>query len=706
MKKKALLCAIFLTLFLPVKSVAEKGKSFTVEGFSNFSEGHFYGTSISESGILSIGLSGANLSEFLDNNFIGGLLWQKNLYLADADNSLIKVVNSEDGVVNGEISFDGQLITALAQGKKELYVATGPGAAIYKVNSKNQKTLFINLEENYGYIWNIKPFKDDSILVATGDPAALLKVDKKGSAELIFSSEESHFTALIIDKKERIIVGGPNNGTLYRGKIGASFKSFMSSSFNDISALTFHDGSLYVSVTKGGDKLLKNKGFDDDEVGSKIYRLEEDGSYELIASSSDEIILDLVPGLHGELLITTAASKTSGHGRIYSYDPQKKEIAIAYETKAERINKLIAKDKESFIAITGGGTRLEKISRDYAKSGEYISPIINSGIISKSGNLRLEGNLAAQTGIKVAIRSGLSTDPDNGWSEWSAYMPFPGGKLNQEPALYYQVKILFEAKDKEVPEIYKINLSYLRKNIKPTVLEVLPLAPGLVLELVSSIKSSGESEEAFALDEAQYKEMVQEENSKPVKKKTKIMKRRLKGSQTIAWRAKDPNNDELVHSLYYKEVNEKEWHLLVENHPFTFYAIKPGLLADGRYFFKVISSDLPDNIKENALSGEGLSRLVTVDNTPPLIENVRLISEKKKSYITFTVRDNVSKIGQVSLAFNGEFYSDLEPTDGIADDLTEEYKVEIIPPKKGEKHLLITAEDLFANRAQLKESLK
>jgi hypothetical protein len=481
----------------------------------------------------------------------------------------------------------------------------------------------------------------------------------------------------------------------------------MSSNFSDISALVFHDGYLYVAVTKGSEKLLKNKGFDEDEVGSAIYRLEEDGSYEMVASSGDEIILDLVSGLHGELLITTAASKDSGHGRIYSYDPQKKDIAIVYEAKSERINKLIQRDKESFIAITGGGTKLEKISRDYAKKGEYISPVINSGIISKSGIIRLEGNIEAINSVKVAVRSGLSANPDNGWSEWSEFMPFPGGKLNIEPAIYYQVKILFEPKNGELPEIYKISLSYIRKNIRPTVLEVLPLAPGLKLELLSSTKVEEDtSEETITLDDSKYKNMKWEENVKPAKVTTKVNKKQVKGALTIAWRAKDANGDELIHNLYYREVKEKEWHLLAENHPFSFYAINPGLLPDGSYFFKVITSDLPDNSPETMLTSEGQSRLTIVDNNPPVIENVRFLSEKKKNYVAFTVRDSVSKIGAVSLAFNGTLYNNLLPADGIADDLIEEYKVEIRELKRGEKHLLITAEDIFGNRKQQEERLK
>src|SRR5205085_4435728 len=88
---------------------------------------------------------------------------------------------------------------------------------------------------------------------------------------------------------------------------------------------------------------------------------------------------------------------------------------------------------------------------------------------------------------------------------------------------------------------------------------------------------------------------------------------------SLQWQAEDRNNDTLEYAVYYRALGEGAFHLLKEHLRDNFYTVDGAALGDGRYLFRVVASDAPDNAMDAALTGERLSEPVDVDNTPPTV---------------------------------------------------------------------------------------
>src|SRR5207245_10800242 len=103
-----------------------------------------------------------------------------------------------------------------------------------------------------------------------------------------------------------------------------------------------------------------------------------------------------------------------------------------------------------------------------------------------------------------------------------------------------------------------------------------------------------------------------------------------KGYQTVLWTAHDDNEDELQYALYYRGENEKEWKLLKDKLDQKYYSFDTATLPDGAYYLKIVTSDSPSNLPAAALTAERESERFEVDNTPPVVEDLRVGAPSSK----------------------------------------------------------------------------
>ena len=61
--------------------------------------------------------------------------------------------------------------------------------------------------------------------------------------------------------------------------------------------------------------------------------------------------------------------------------------------------------------------------------------------------------------------------------------------------------------------------------------------------------------------------------------------------RTITWEASDPNDDELMYSLYFRNGSKSEWILLKDKLKEATFDWDTRSVADGRYEVKVVASD-------------------------------------------------------------------------------------------------------------------
>src|SRR5262249_27692502 len=93
--------------------------------------------------------------------------------------------------------------------------------------------------------------------------------------------------------------------------------------------------------------------------------------------------------------------------------------------------------------------------------------------------------------------------------------------------------------------------------------------------------------------------------------------------QTIAWEAEDANGDTLQYALYFRTGSKAPWILLKDKLSDTHFDWDTRTVADGRYEIKVVASDALSNPPGEGRAGVRVSDPVVVDNTPPVIGDVK-----------------------------------------------------------------------------------
>jgi hypothetical protein len=178
-----------------------------------------------------------------------------------------------------------------------------------------------------------------------------------------------------------------------------------------------------------------------------------------------------------------------------------------------------------------------------------------------------------------------------------------------------------------------------------------------------------------------------------------------KGYRSAVWTAHDDNDDDLRFAVYYRGESEREWKLLKDNLDQRFYSWDTTTLPDGAYYLKIIASDSVSNPPAVALSTERESERFEVDNTPPVIEGLKVLMGSVQSSrivavvhsIQFTARDATSAIDHAQYSLDGSEWILVSPSNGISDAPVEQYNFVLPPLSSGEHTLAVRVYDRFEN---------
>jgi len=211
-----------------------------------------------------------------------------------------------------------------------------------------------------------------------------------------------------------------------------------------------------------------------------------------------------------------------------------------------------------------------------------------------------------------------------------------------------------------------VSVAYLPRNVAPEVLNVQVLPVGVALLPAIQVQTDPNLE-ASGLDPSLFGAAVQ------------IPPRRAfqRGAVSLQWQAEDRNGDTLEYSVYYRAVGETTFHLLKENLRENFYSVDGAALGDGRYVFKVVATDAPENALGQALTGERISEPADVDNRPPVItEGATTNTGGTGVSVSFVVEDG-GLIRRADLSVDGGDWHSVFPEDGIADSGRETYRLSV-----------------------------
>jgi hypothetical protein len=175
---------------------------------------------------------------------------------------------------------------------------------------------------------------------------------------------------------------------------------------------------------------------------------------------------------------------------------------------------------------------------------------------------------------------------------------------------------------------------------------------------------------------------------------------------TLTWQADDPDGDKLVFALYFRGEDETQWKLLkagLHENSLTFDA---DVLADGKYFFRVIASDRESNPPASARDAQLVSAPVLIDNTPPTVKIGTVRYAGGSAHIEWEAADAASSLRRCEYSLDAASWVPVEAADGVIDSPREKFALDLTNLSAGEHLVVIRVADSANNTGVAKVILK
>src|SRR5947209_7498131 len=618
-------------------------------------------------------------------------------------------------------------VTALAiAGDGVLYAGTSPDGKVYRITPDGKAEVYFDPPDKY--IWSLAVMSDGSLAVGTGDTGKLYRVHAAGAKpadSLLIDTKETHIISLAVDQKGNLIAGTDPGGLVLRVSPEGKAFALFDSPLREIHALSLApDGSIYAlalsdaatgprqpsttqatqsvstatasgtvtgtvtSVEEGGAQTVTigaqpqaqaRSRNDLQNVRSAVFRIMPDGGSDVLWSSPTVTAFSVAASPQSASVLVG----TSDKGRIYSVTDDGRDTLLV-QSSEDQISSLVVRGREVFAASSNQG-KLFRFTSDAVSEGTYDSPVRDAKFVASWGRVWWRG----RGQVELQTRSGNTERPDMTWSDWSAPYRDPAGAQVASPrARFIQWRAVLHSTPQGDARVEDVSLAYLPRNVAPEVTQIQVLPVGIALQSAVQVPVDPNIETS-GLDPSLIGPQVQ------------IPPRRLfqRGAVSLQWQAEDRNGDQLEYSVYYRSVGENTFHLLKEGLRENFYSTDGAALGDGRYVFKVVASDAPENSLGQALKGERVSEPVDVDSTPPV---VRVAGEAQTTpdgrvRVRFTVDDASGTIRRADVSVDGGDWHSVFPEDGIADSPHETYALDLPLASAGEHTISLRAVDGSGN---------
>ena len=540
-----------------------------------------------------------------------------------------------------------------------IYAGTSPDGLVYKISPDGNSTTLLTSKEKY--VWALALDEDGNLYAGTGTNGKIFKITPDGKDSVLFDSEESHIMSLLYRDKN-LYAGSEGGAIIY--KIGADGKVSViyDSGDKEIHCLAMDKhGNLFASSTSGPAPKAGQQGGQpppgEEKKESIIYKIDLLGVVSKIWSVSDQLILSMVIDEHDDIIVGTGDK-----GQIYSVKPDGEEAASLVKCEEAQALAILKSASGSMFIATGNAGKIYQLTSDRLKEGTLVSKVQDAGLIAKWGNIEWEGVAPTDTQITFQTRSGNTSKPDKTWSDWSdAYSEATGQKIVSPPARFIRWRVKLTTANPQVAPVLKaVKVAYLQQNIKPNVTDV-SITRG-------AAKPSGQGGTR------------QQQQAPPTTSDKKL---------TVKWKVKDPNDDSMEYTVYYKGISEQNWKLLKEELKTTAYTWDSTSMPDGRYQIQVVASDKLSNPANLVKTGEKISEPFEIDNTQPTISEITATKKNGSFTIAFSVEDNMNYIEEAVFSIDGGDWHIAFPVDEMFDAKREGFSFSTPADLKDGEHTII-----------------
>ena len=481
------------------------------------------------------------------------------------------------------------------------------------------------------YIWQILPYNEGLIILA-GGPAEIYTLVKDRLVSVDKLPEEKNITKGSISGDTLYFI--TDGRTMYSYPLDSrqpKIKGFMEFA-EPIKDFTIESNVIYLITSSVDNKSGQSKNNTDYSIEplidysdkakqpprerSALYKLDLDGML------SEEFAVEKISFISLSKAGDSIIIGTGQNGSYFEITPEKNLKKYA-SFGSGTVMKFISTANNSYVLLSEPN-RLITFMEGYVKSGELISITYDTMSFAKWGVPSMKADILGNTQVKLYTKSGSVRDK-NMWGGWDAAET---NKIVQSPVgRFLQYKVELISRGDVSPFVYGINVPFVQFNVVPRI----------------------ENIETIQTDK----------------------------SVIIKWTAADGNNDKLYYDIYFESLagqNGGTWVKINADNKIYFSEIEVFKtdLPEGDYRIKIVAID------EKGASSYRVSKVFTLDSTPPLIGDITYTKKNNKYNISFDVTENTSYLQRITYLINGQNEVDFVPKDGILDQKKESFTLNLV----------------------------
>jgi hypothetical protein len=496
---------------------------------------------------------------------------------------------------------DAKYIFAIAVDESgSIYLGTGPEGKIYRLNSlgKKPEMIYDSRDKN---ILSLAVGADGYIYAGSDTRGLVYKIHTQTKkVTVLYDSDQPEITALLTmgdPESDKGLYAAATSAKIVQAQTQFAATTFGGTSAGrpeteDKSEDTLRrvgnkgDRKLEIANTQAASESKPPSGPPPVRKGAKpaqashIYKITQDGFVTDVFSEA--AVFFCLAEKDGKLLVGTG-----NNANLLSVEPAAEQQVIIYEDEQAAQITAIAISGQTVYLGTANPAKLITLGSGFASEGTYTSDLIDAGQPAAWGKLQLDADIPQGCKVLLSARSGNVEDMnDPTFSEWSKPTEITAPVQLQCPlGRFCQYKLILQSQyGTDSPLIREI----------ATACTVPNLAPQIESVTVSRVKGAGKE-----------------------------------GVFKISFAAKDDNEDKLVYKIDFRKLGRTNWIQMKDDLEASSYEWDGKTVEDGRYEIRVTASDARSNTTLTKLTGSRVSDPVVVDNTGPVVKEMKLTSPLK-----------------------------------------------------------------------------
>ena len=584
-----------------------------------------------------------------------------------------KVFQVRGGQVS-EYANTGQLaVTALSlDGNGKVIAGTIPNGKLFVLEGAGKQKELVNLPDTE-HVWDlVLDPKSKAVFAATGPNGKLFRVDANGAAQVYFDSDEAHLISVAVGPDGSVYTGSSGNAILYRLQGPGRATVMYDFPGTDVKGIAFApDGRMYAianehtipptvptssrsNATSTAEPTKASKAAPKPGKG-RLYRFSSSGQVEELLYDKDTHFQSLAIGDDGLPYVGTAKD-----GEVYAVDDAHTSMLMA-DTEERQIGAMVLSGRTRFVASSDPAV-FHPLRSIGGPDSVWNSKVLDAGLRASFGRLTWR----ATGPVELSTRTGNTEKPDTTWTSWSQPLTGPG-KVSSPAGRYIQVRARFSRDPSAV--LREILLHFVTDNARAVVTSI----------------NTGE-----ASSDTKKSDSIPASGGELGKAESKVK---------LSWKVENPDSDQLRYRLFFRFEGSSVWRPMLPTEEVlskTSYDWDTSGLAEGTYRVKVEASDElsnpPGSVQRHSLE----SGTVLVDNTPPVFRQLTVGGQR----IRGSVVDGVGPIARIEVSVdpNPSLWIPFFPTDGIFDDPTENFDLDVSSLLGGGSRLVaVKASDAAGN---------